>query len=322
MDCLCFNYLEMKRLIICLILLCAGIHLTYAQNEEEDLPAIVFTLEEQCKVLLQEYSKLKIKVNTLDKQEYTNKEQLLQLQKENTRQQSTIDSLQMAITQLSVVQSDDRTTFSGQIEKTNANVQANESSLYQRTLWGGLIVFSTILVLAIALYLLSQRIKKGRSSIDEMKKAQDTLQSAQMKLQEESVKLDNKLLEVFEKQISINTTLSASNNSLQDHSLALKVADEIVRIEMNLSRMDVSVKGYKQLAKAVQRIKDNFLANGYEIVDMLGKSYNSGMKVIANFVVDEALEQGQQIITGIIKPQINYNGMMIQSAQITVSQNI
>lgn len=91
---------------------------------------------------------------------------------------------------------------------------------------------------------------------------------------------------------------------------------------MNLSRMDASVKGYKQLTKAVQRIKDNFNANGYEIVDMLGKPYNAGMKVVANFVADEKISIGSQIITGIIKPQINYNGQMIQAAQITVSQNI
>lgn len=69
-------------------------------------------------------------------------------------------------------------------------------------------------------------------------------------------------------------------------------------------------------------MKDNLSANGYEIVDMLGKPYNQGMKVTANFIEDENLEQGQQIITGIIKPQINYKGKMIQAAQITVSQNI
>ena len=124
------------------------------------------------------------------------------------------------------------------------------------------------------------------------------------------------------KQVKTPVTINSQEITSVDHSLALKVADEIVRIELNLSRMNSSIKGYKQLAKAVQRIKDNFQANGYEIVDMLGKPYNDGMKVIANFVSDENIEQGKQIITGVIKPQINYNGKMIQSAQITVSQNI
>ena len=46
------------------------------------------------------------------------------------------------------------------------------------------------------------------------------------------------------------------------------------------------------------------------------------MKVIAEFVLNEDLEEGQQIISGITKPQVNYNGIMIQAARITVSQNI
>lgn len=139
-------------------------------------------------------------------------------------------------------------------------------------------------------------------------------------MQEESIKLDDKLLELFDKQMS-NSHKFVSNDK-PDHSLALKVADEVARIELNMSRMDSSIRGYKQLAKAVSRIKDNFNANGYEIVDMLGKPYNEGMKVIAEFVLDEDLEEGQQIITGITKPQVNYNGQMIQAARITVSQNI
>ena len=102
--------------------------------------------------------------------------------------------------------------------------------------------------------------------------------------------------------------------------MALKVADEIVKIETNLSRMDANIRGYKQLSKAVERIKNNFYANGYEIVDMLGKEYVQGMKVAVTFVTDETLKEGEQIITKIIKPQINYKNEMIQAAQIEVSQ--
>ena len=53
---------------------------------------------------------------------------------------------------------------------------------------------------------------------------------------------------------------------------------------------------------------------------MLGKPYHEGMKVIATFVTDDTLEQGQQIISRIIKPQVNYKQIMIQAAQIEVSQ--
>ncbi len=233
----------------------------------------------------------------------------------------SLDSIKSVCDSLKRIQTDDRTAINDRIQDTNDIVSSNQSLVENRTMWGVLTAAVIFFVLLITFLYLTYRIKKGRTSIDEVRGLQDKLQNAQAKMQEESIKLDNKLLEIVEQQIK--TSVAANNNVVAtDHSLALKVADEIVRIELNLSRMDSSIKGYKQLAKAVQRIKDNFQANGYEIVDMLGKPYNDGMKVVANFVTDETLEQGRQIITGIIKPQINYNGKMIQSAQITVSQNI
>ena len=180
------------------------------------------------------------------------------------------------------------------------------------------VVFTVIALLLFAIAILSylllrKNIKSSAVTIDEVKKAQD-------KLQQESLGLDEKLMEVLNKKMTIEKELTPSSAE-PDHSLALKVADEIVRIETNLTRMDSSVKGYKQLSASLRRIKDNFAANGYEIVDMLGKPYTEGMRATVNYVSDETLEDGAQIITGIIKPQINYNGKMIQSAQITVSQN-
>lgn len=239
---------------------------------------------------------------------------------QNAIQKQLIDSLQKKCNQLDQLLSIDREDFNGKINKTQSSVQESRSMLENRTLVISLIVVALLLIIIVTVALLTKRIKSRDNSIAEVRKAQEVLYSAQIKMQEESVNLDDKLLKVLDKQI-LDKHKVADKSGL-DHSLALKVADEIVRIELNMSRMDDSVKGYKQLAKAVERIKDNFKANGYEIIDMLGKPYNEGMKVIANFVADENIEFGTQIITGITKPQINYNGQMIQSAQITVSQNI
>ena len=241
-------------------------------------------------------------------------------EKENAAQRATIDSLQGLCRQLSDTQAEDRMAINEKIASTNEGVVANNIQLQSRTVWGGTIVGIIVFIVIAIAYWVIKRIRRSVSTIDEVRKVQGTLQAAQTKMLEESVKLDNKLLEFAEKQLE--TAPQVTNKAEQDHSLALKVADEIVRIELNMSRMDASVKGYKQLSKAVQRIKDNFSANGYEIVDMLGKPYSDGMKVTANFVSDEGLEQGKQVITGITKPQINYNSKMIQAAQITVSQNI
>ena len=205
-------------------------------------------------------------------------------------------------------------------QKIDDNVSTLSESISSRTWFGAIGILIAIGLLACAYYVLRRKISSGATTIDKIRSAQEGLETAQKAMQEESVKLDSKLVELLDKKIE--ATPIPTTNEQADHTLALKVADEIVRIETNLSRMDTSVKGYKQLAKAVERIRTNFLANGYEIVEMLGKPYNEGMKVVANFVSDDTLAEGEQKITGIIKPQINYKGKMIQSAQITVSQNL
>lgn len=214
--------------------------------------------------------------------------------------------------------------FDSEIMNTNDMLEGTASQLLDISFVYFIIGICCILILAVIAfilhYLLRKKINKSSSAIDKIKSAQNSLETAQKAMQEESVKLDNKLVDLLDKQVTLQP--QDVGNDQPDHSLALKVADEIVRIETNLSRMDESVKGYKQLKKAVERIRTNFLANGYEIVEMLGKPYNEGMKVVANFVSDDTLAEGEQKITGIIKPQINYKGKMIQSAQITVSQNL
>lgn len=212
------------------------------------------------------------------------------------------------------------TDISDANKKIDNNVSTLSNSIDNRTWLGTLGILIAIVLLACAYYVLRRKISSGATTIDKIRSAQEGLETAQKAMQEESVKLDSKLVELLDKKIESAPTPTA--NEQADHTLALKVADEIVRIETNLSRMDTSVKGYKQLTKAVERIRTNFLANGYEIVEMLGKPYAEGMKVTPNFIPDETLKPGVQIITGIIKPQINYKGKMIQSAQITVSQNL
>ena len=194
-----------------------------------------------------------------------------------------------------------------------------------RTLWGICGIIALIVALAATVWAFMKKIKSGSTSIDDVRKAQSSLEEAQEnirkaqeKMQEETIQLDNKLIEVLSKQ-SVSAPTTTDDGEI-DHSLTLKVADEIVKIEMNLSRMDESIKGYKQLSRGVQRIKDNFKANDYEIVDMLGKPYQAGMKAAVTFVTDDTLEPGQQIISRIIKPQVNYKQVMIQAAQIEVSQ--
>lgn len=302
-----------------LILAVIGCQFANAKSINDNTDKIK-ALEEKCSVLQNKQEKADNNLRKLIENQHVAECEIQTLVKKNDAQRLAIDSLQDKCKSLEEAQSTGRENINGKIDATDHNVRTNQDQLQSRTLYGVIVVIVVLAIIVGVACWLTKRIKSGNTSIDEVRKAQDALQIAHEKMQEESIKLDDKLLELFDRQIA--NAPKTEGNGKPDHSLALKVADEIVRIELNMSRMDSSIKGYKQLAKAVERIKDNFKANGYEIVDMLGKPYNEGMKVIANFVVDEDLEEGKQIITGITKPQINYNGQMIQAAQITVSQNI
>jgi len=243
------------------------------------------------------------------------------LQNKNKSLNSSIDSLN----QLIQINSQNIVTNSSELgkkikqtgENANSKISELDSNLDKNRLYWIIATLATLLLGGLVYWLLGKRIKSSKTDVETQ------IRNTKASLEEESVKLDNKLLEVLETQLKLKQEESKSQPSISnekaDHSLALKVADEIVRMQKNLIQMDEKTKGLKQLNSSVQRIQDNFAANGYELVEMLGKEYNEGMKVTANFTPSEDLETGKQIISRIIKPQVNFKGEMIQAAQIEVS---
>lgn len=303
----------MKRVLLLVSILVLGFQFSQAQDSLEWKEEAYLVLQERQLETEKTVKYLLWEISVLSKQMQT-------LSKDNEACRISIDSLHNDYVALYKLQEFDRKSVNERIGDAQESIIANQTIVENRTLYGILILFVLVVIIAVSMWWLIRRVKRGNSSLDQIRKAQDALQNVQAKMQEESIKLDNKLLEIIEQQMK-TASITTNNATSIDHSLALKVADEIVRIELNLSRMDSSIKGYKQLSKAVQRIKDNFQANGYEIVDMLGKPYVAGMKAAVTFVTDEGLSQGQQIITKVIKPQINYQQQMIQAAQIEVSQS-
>ena len=215
-------------------------------------------------------------------------------------------------------------TLDAKIDTTDRKVDAKavelagrtdtvEKTVKDKSLWG-IITLAVAFVISVTLCIILHL--NGKKSIESLRKSAD-------KINEEIVsKASVEIAEMQKIATSIGSLSAAGASSESEQQLIKTLADRITFMEMTLYKMDSSVRGHKQLSKSIVQMKDNMLANGYEIVDMLGKPYHEGMKVTANFIEDEELEQGKQVITGIIKPQINYKGEMIQAAQITVSQNI
>lgn len=277
------------------------------------------------------YTSDSLKIVTLQREVGNLKSTISRLQQENGRlrglyqqQSNELDSLRANQQQ----QTENVKTLANKIgadisdanQKIDNNVSTLSESINSRTWLGALGILIAIGLLACAYYILRRKISSGTTTIDKIRSAQEGLETAQKAMQEESVKLDSKLVELLDKQI--NSSIKENKEQKVDHSFALKVGNEIAKIETNLSKMDPEVKGYKQLKQALNHIKDNFNAHGYEIVELLGLDYNDGMPFEAQFVPDDTLPEGKRIISGITRLQINYNGEMIQSAKITVRQNI
>ena len=259
-----------------------------------------------------EINTLKSQLKTVQTANLALKDSVMRINMQLNANVDSVNSLKVQLMDLSKTVEEKSSRLSEDIGATNSNLEvtqeSNRKDFRKHAFYVGGIFLSTLLGFLVLILFLRNRMNRGSATINEIK-------SVQKRIQEESLKLDNKLISIIEKE-------NIESGESGDHSLAMKVADEVVRIEMNLFRMDKSIKGYKQLSKAVERIKNNFTAQGYEIVDMLGATYNEGMRINADFVIDESLAEGSRIITSITKPQINYMGQMIQKAIVTVSQNI
>jgi hypothetical protein len=291
----------------------------------KEIPIIKNNLIEQ----KQEIDLLKTEVGKLSgkvkDQNYTiqqQKKSVVSLKEKNNQQKTTIDSLSNLIG----INSQNITTNSNQLgteiqkvtSERKTQISALDDTIGKNRLYWLLGSLGTLLLGVLMYLFLGKRIKSSKTDVETQ------IRNTKQSLEEESVKLDNKLVEILETQLKVKQAeikvQPISSNTKEDHSLALKVADEVIRIQKNLGRMDEKTKGLKQLSSSVKRIQDNFMANGYELVEMLGKEYNEGMKATVNFVQDEDFEEGKRIITRIIKPQVNYNGTMIQTAQIEVTE--
>lgn len=311
----------MKKIFTILMLAVIGCQFANAKSINDNTDKIE-ALEGKCCILQKKQVKADNNLRKLIESQHVAERKIQTLAKENEAQRLAIDSLQDKCKSLEEAQSTDREKINGKIDATDNNVRTNQDLLQSRTLYGVIVVIVVLAIIVVIAYRLAKRIKSGNSTIGDVRKAQDALQVAQTKMQEESVKLDNQFLAIVQKQLDASVPSASKTTGEPDHSLVVKLADEIARIETNLSKMDKSVRGYKQLVQAKDRMINNVRANGYEIISLLGQEYNDGMQFPARFVPDESLPEGKRIITGMTKMQVNYNGKMIQPAEIVVSQNI
>jgi len=299
----------MKRITLFIILL-AGINV-FAQIEtitKDDLVKELQPLKTNVQSLQNENCKLKADINFL-------KNQLL-ISKKN------IDSLQIQtqVNSNTILQTANELGVKISVTEINANQKITEvyKSLSKNSLYGIIGVLAAILLSGLLYWLLSKRQKTDRTEVvEQLNKTKASIEESLVKEFGKQTDLIESELQLLAQQKIVSTIRS---NIEPNHSLALKVANEINLIERNINLMDKGIKGLKQLERSVGKLKDNLSANGYEMPELLGKHYHQGMKVIVtSSIPDENLEKGSEIITKVLLPQVNYNDKMIQAAQIEVS---
>lgn len=241
------------------------------------------------------------------------KNQEKQIDSLKTQTNQNVENIQKIADDLGTKIQQTETTAKDSISKLDKDVSINRLYWIIGTL-------ATLLLGGLLYWLLGKRIATSKTDIETQ------IKNTKKSLEEESIKLDSKLVEVLETQLKLKQeekqVISTNSNSEIDHSLALKVADEIVRMQKNISKMDDETKGLKPLVKGIERIQANFASNGYEMVNLLNKDYDERMNIdVINFITDENLTAGRKVISAVIKPQVNYNGVLIQRAQVDVSQN-
>ena len=182
------------------------------------------------------------------------------------------------------------------MEITDINSEISKKQL----LWMIIVLF--ILMFSIIIYLLlSKRMASDKKDIHE-------------KIIENDQKLAD-FLEGFTKDLKVS-------DKEENHEVAIKTASELTKMGHNLNMMDPSIQGHKRLLRSKQKIEDYLKINDYEIKTYLNQEYNEDMNVIANIVKDEGLEKGKRIVTKCAKPQVNYKGKLIQTAEIEVSEGV
>ena len=303
------NFNLYVKYIVLYVLLLFSVNNIYSNNNTDKDYYLSETNQEN--LLYNRISNIKKEINQLNKELAKNNNKIQQQEREIKKLEDKLILLNNSLQQQII---DNKNNIDNKFTKYGIQLALLNKHLNTKSK----IIFYSLLFIIISLFLIVLYFRSKAKFLN--KNIDQQIQNIKYTFEKDIIKVDNKLIELLSKQLEQFNHNLDSNKEI-DHSLALKIADEVSRIQMNLNNMDPDIKGYKQLLRAVNAILDNYNAYGYEIPDLLNKEYDAGMKVIATMIQDDSIPKGKQIIKRIIKPQVNYKGNMIQAAEVVVAFN-
>jgi len=286
--------------------------------------------------LKKEIAPLMKRVELLESKGVSNAKEILMLNSKLSMANSEIDSLKNKTTASEIAISNVKTDLSNEItlagQTSDGKITTVSNDLSKNSLYGIIGVLLAVLLSGVLFFFWKRRqdndkseltIKLDNSKLELNKEIQNTKSSLST--------LEQKLFEEYNKQVAGIEQLFLSISELnkgkspdaikeKDHSLTLKVADEVTRINAFANTLDPTKQEAIALKSSVNRIIDNFKVNNYEIVNLLGQKYDERLNIeVVGEDIDPALNAGEEIITKVIKPLVKFNGKQIQAAQVEIS---
>lgn len=247
-----------------------------------------------------------------------------------------IDSLENKIAANEIAISQTKTDLTNEITQSgvasDGKITTVSKDLSKNSLYGIIGVLLAILLSGVLFFFWKKRQDTDKSElINKLDNSKKEINKEIENTKSSLTTIEEKLFEEYNKQVAgieqlflsiseLNKGKSPATITEQDHSLTLKVADEVTRINAFANTLDPTKQEAIALKGSVKRIIDNFKANKYEIVDLLGQKYDDRLNIIVvGESIDPNLNSGEEKITKIIKPLVKFNGEQIQAAQVEIS---
>jgi hypothetical protein len=139
-----------------------------------------------------------------------------------------------------------------------------------------------------------------------------------------SLRLDFDICELMRRQIEITAGLAAEKQERKpDHAFALAAATEIHKMKKRLQSAESRGAELRSLKRAVSRLEEALAGIGYTLHDLGGRPYVDGMALnVVNFIPTKQLQQGENRIYRMLKPQVCYKKKIIDpgTAEVAVGK--
>jgi len=211
------------------------------------------------------------------------------------------------------------------LEKSSALESRVESYTYILIITAFVCILSAIGAFLYALLLsrrfgiLKTKYEKLENDLNNTRQQQAHAEKIRLMQEREAIEKEKKAKDKEEKEAQNKDTKAIKEI---DHSFMLKLAEELMHMENALGVMAKDAQGYDNMQQAIEKIKTDAKAKGYEFISYIGKDYTTDLVCDADFITDESIAEGKSIITTMMRMQVNYNGKMIQKPRFVVKQHL